>query len=79
MFACREERPNGRAAPQEPAHACQELVDLRRAHEWTVATRRWCAPLPLTSLYPGICRVHWAEVLQLRGSWAEAEAEEVTA
>jgi DNA-binding NarL/FixJ family response regulator len=55
--------------------ACHELVDLRRAREWTEATRRWCEPLPVASLYPGICRVHWAEILHVRGAWAEAEAE----
>jgi DNA-binding NarL/FixJ family response regulator len=55
--------------------ACHELVDVRRAREWTDATRRWCDPLPVASLYPGICRVHWAEVLELRGAWEEAEAE----
>jgi DNA-binding CsgD family transcriptional regulator len=54
---------------------CHELVDLRRASEWTEATRRWCAPLPAASLYPGLCRVHWAEVLQVRGAWEQAEAE----
>jgi DNA-binding winged helix-turn-helix (wHTH) protein/DNA-binding CsgD family transcriptional regulator len=53
--------------------ACHELVDLRRAHEWTEATQRWCDPLPAASLYPGICRVHTAEMLQLQGEWAEAE------
>jgi DNA-binding NarL/FixJ family response regulator len=55
--------------------ACHELVDLRRAHEWTAATSQWCSPLPVASLYPGICRVHQAEMLQLQGAWAEAEAE----
>jgi DNA-binding CsgD family transcriptional regulator len=55
--------------------ACHELVDLRRAHEWTAATSRWCSPLPVASLYPGICRVHQAEMLQLQGSWEAAEAE----
>jgi DNA-binding NarL/FixJ family response regulator len=55
--------------------ACNELRDIRRAFEWTEATRRWCEPLPLTSLYPGICRVHRAQVLQVRGEWAEAEQE----
>jgi DNA-binding NarL/FixJ family response regulator len=59
--------------------ACHELVDLRRAHEWTEATRRWCSPLPLASLYPGICRVHWAEVLLQRGAWDEAESEALAA
>jgi ATP/maltotriose-dependent transcriptional regulator MalT len=55
--------------------ACHELGDHRRAHEWTDATSRWCSPLPVASLYPGICRVHQAEMLMLEGSWAEAEAE----
>ena len=55
--------------------ACHELHDLRRAFEWTEATRRWCEPLPLTSLYPGICRVHRAQVLQTRGEWRRAEEE----
>jgi len=52
---------------------------MRRAHEWTLATTRWCEPLPLTSLYPGICRVHRAQVLQTRGSWAQAEQEALEA
>jgi DNA-binding CsgD family transcriptional regulator len=59
--------------------ACHELADLRRAGEWTDATRRWCSPLPVASLYPGICRVHTAEMMQLRGEWEEAEAEALDA
>src|SRR5256714_6527728 len=54
--------------------ACAELADLRRAREWTDATQRWCSPLPVASLYPGICRVHSAEMLSVRGAWDEAEA-----
>jgi DNA-binding CsgD family transcriptional regulator len=55
--------------------ACHELVDVRRAREWTEATRRWCSPLPVASLYPGICRVHSAAILGLQGSWEQAETE----
>ncbi len=55
--------------------ACNELRDLRRASEWTEATRRWSDPLPLASLYPGICRVHRAQNLQRHGEWDEAEQE----
>ena len=55
--------------------ACHELVDHRRAREWTEATTRWCEPLPLASLYPGICRVHRAEILHVHGDWAAAETE----
>jgi len=59
--------------------ACHELADLRRAREWTDATRQWCSPLPVASLYPGICRVHWAEILHQRGDWEAAEAEALSA
>jgi DNA-binding NarL/FixJ family response regulator len=55
--------------------ACHELADHRRAREWTAATRRWCSPLPMASLYPGICRVHNAELLTMHGDWEQAERE----
>ena len=54
--------------------ACQELGDLRRAGEWTDALRGWCAGQP-ESVFPGLCRVHRAEVMHFRGSWADAESE----
>jgi ATP/maltotriose-dependent transcriptional regulator MalT len=54
--------------------ACQELGDLRRASEWTEALRSWCESQP-ASVFPGLCRVHRAEVMHLRGAWAEAEEE----
>jgi ATP/maltotriose-dependent transcriptional regulator MalT len=54
--------------------ACQELGDLRRAGEWTEALRGWCDGQP-SSVFPGLCRVHRAEVMRLRGAWAEAEHE----
>ncbi len=53
---------------------CQELGDLRRAGEWTEALRGWCADQP-ASVFPGLCRVHRAEVMHLRGAWADAENE----
>jgi DNA-binding CsgD family transcriptional regulator len=40
---------------------------------------RWCAPLPAASLYPGICRLHRVEMLDLRGAWGDAEAEAAAA
>ena len=55
--------------------ACHELVDLRRAGEWTQATARWCERLPEAVVYRGICRVHRAQVLQVQGAWDEAEQE----
>jgi ATP/maltotriose-dependent transcriptional regulator MalT len=56
--------------------ACKDLADLQRAGEWTEAARVWCEALPATTPYSqGLCRIYRGEVLALRGSWAEAEAE----
>ncbi len=54
--------------------ACDLLGDLRRAAEWTDATLRWSQRHPL-AMWPGICRVHHASILQHRGDWAAAERE----
>jgi serine/threonine protein kinase len=53
---------------------CEKVADYRRAGEWNEAARRWCEP-HAQSGYPGICRVHRAELLRLRGAWPEAEVE----
>jgi len=53
---------------------CERLADYRRAREWNEAARQWCEPHS-DSGYPGICRVHRAELLRLNGSWSEAEVE----
>ncbi|HEX2025357.1 MAG TPA: adenylate/guanylate cyclase domain-containing protein [Actinomycetota bacterium] len=53
---------------------CAELADYRRAGEWTDAARRWCERQAING-FPGICRVHRAEIIRLRGAWAEAERE----
>lgn len=55
--------------------ACHELVDIRRAGDWMEATTRWLQTLPAAVLFSGVCRVHRSQVLQVRGSWAEAESE----
>jgi DNA-binding NarL/FixJ family response regulator len=54
---------------------CHELVDVRRAAEWTQAAKRWCEHLPEAVLYRGICRVHRAQVLHIQGAWEQAEHE----
>ncbi len=54
--------------------ACEELADFQRAIEWTKVGASWAAP-QLSPVFPGLCRVHQAEVLQRRGAWDEAEAE----
>ena len=54
--------------------ACEELGDLRRAAEWTEATATWAAQHPL-AIFPGICRVHRAVVLERQGALVDAERE----
>jgi class 3 adenylate cyclase len=53
---------------------CQQLGDYRRAGEWGEAAKRWCERQAIAG-FPGICRVHRAEVMRLRGAWPEAEQE----
>jgi tetratricopeptide (TPR) repeat protein len=55
--------------------ACFEIADLRRAGEWTQATARWCEQMPGAGPFLGICRVHRAQVLHVRGDWERAEQE----
>jgi DNA-binding NarL/FixJ family response regulator len=54
---------------------CHEIADLRRARQWTDATERWCAGFPSAVMFAGICRVHRAQLLQVRGDWPRAEQE----
>ncbi len=53
---------------------CEKMADYRRAREWNESARQWCEPHGQSG-YPGICRVHRAELLRLHGSWPEAEVE----
>ncbi|HKW78877.1 MAG TPA: hypothetical protein VJQ09_07230, partial [Candidatus Limnocylindria bacterium] len=52
----------------------RDLADFRSASEWTEAARRWCDRQSVTG-FPGICRVHRADILALRGALARAEQE----
>jgi class 3 adenylate cyclase len=54
--------------------ACRDLTDFRRASEWTEATERWCERQSVAG-FPGVCRVHRAEVVALSGAWGRAEEE----
>ena len=53
--------------------ACDEIGDLSRAAEWTEATVQWSQRHP-SAVFPGLCRVHQAQILGWRGSWTEAVA-----
>lgn len=57
---------------------CEKLADYQRAAEWSEAARRWCEH-HTESGFPGICRVHRAELMRLRGAWNDAETEAVRA
>lgn len=54
---------------------CHELGELRRAEQWTDATARWCEGFSSAVMFMGICRVHRAQLMKVRGSWDQAEAE----
>jgi DNA-binding winged helix-turn-helix (wHTH) protein len=53
---------------------CLNRGDWRRAAEWTDQFTRWCSLNGICG-YPGLCRLHRAEVLSLQGNMIEAEAE----
>jgi DNA-binding CsgD family transcriptional regulator len=72
----------GRTAPQVAGLAycsvvgmCVERFDLLRAQEWTRALSSWVDDQHGMVPYRGTCMVHRAWILQLRGSWDQAEAE----
>ena len=52
--------------------ACFEMLDIRRAQEWTEALNDWCEAQPGLVPYRGECLAHRAEILRLRGRWPEA-------
>jgi class 3 adenylate cyclase len=48
------------------------MADYQRAGEWTEEADRWMQRNSLGG-YPGVCRVHRAELKKLHGSYSEAE------
>ncbi|HKX68986.1 MAG TPA: helix-turn-helix transcriptional regulator [Intrasporangium sp.] len=53
--------------------ACHEVADLRRMARWTDLAERWLSTLPTAVFFGGLCGVHRAQLLLLRGEWAAAE------
>jgi DNA-binding NarL/FixJ family response regulator len=52
--------------------ACQEVFEVGRAREWTLALTRWTEQQRDLVAFTGRCHVHRAEILQLSGSWEDA-------
>lgn len=53
---------------------CRDLSDYRRAGQWTQVAEQWCERQSING-FPGVCRVHRAEILALTGDWPRAETE----
>ena len=54
---------------------CRDTYQLRHATDWTEALTRWCNQQPAMVAHMGLCLVHRAEVMQLRGAWIDALGE----
>jgi DNA-binding NarL/FixJ family response regulator len=72
----------GRLTPQSAGNlycnaiaTCHELVDLKRMWSWTTGLQQWCAEMPAAAVFAGICRVHRAQLLLVRGNLTAAEEE----
>lgn len=56
--------------------ACQEMLDIARAQEWTAALSKWVEAQPDLVPYRGRCQIHRSEIMALQGRCADA-AEEI--
>lgn len=54
--------------------ACRNAGDYQRASQWAEEGERWMRRQAVGG-YPGVCRVHRAELNMLRGHWVDAEQE----
>lgn len=54
--------------------SCRSIGDLGRASQWAAEGERYMRREAIGG-YPGICRIHRAEMKMLHGQWAEAEQE----
>jgi len=54
---------------------CRDAHQVSAAHAWTEALTSWCESRPQMVAHNGLCLVHRAELLVLRGAWDDAESE----
>ena len=54
--------------------ACRDMGDLERAGQWADEGERWMKRNGAGG-YPGVCRIHRAELKMLRGDWEGAEVD----
>jgi len=59
---------------------CRDTWELRHVQEWTDALTRWCERQPQMVAHNGLCLVHRAEILLIRGAFESAlqEARQTT-
>jgi class 3 adenylate cyclase len=55
-------------------NACRHRYDIQTASEWSDAAVRWCKRQSI-GYFPGLCRLHRGESLNLRGDYAAAIVE----
>ena len=58
--------------------ACRNIGDWPRASQWTEQSIRWCERHSVSG-FPGLCRLHRAEIIRMRGSLVEAERDALDA
>ncbi len=54
---------------------CRDAHQIAAAHAWTDALSAWCDARPQMVAHNGLCLVHRAELLGLRGAWEDAATE----
>jgi class 3 adenylate cyclase len=57
---------------------CRDTADYARASEWTESVMRWCERQSISG-FPGVCRLHRAELMRLRGGFENAVADALLA
>jgi DNA-binding CsgD family transcriptional regulator/tetratricopeptide (TPR) repeat protein len=51
---------------------CSDAYEVPHARAWTDALTSWCDGQPEMVAHNGLCLVHRAEILQMRGAWTDA-------